>query len=79
MVFNQTYNGRDSKNRRVGFDNEPDFIETPCPDWEENTNNTALTPSSFDSTFRWFHYYDASKKQYPKLSLDGNWGEIDVK
>lgn len=77
MVFNQTYNGRDSKNRRVGFDNEPDFINTPCPDWEEGTNNTTLTPSSFDSTFRWFHYYDASKKQYPKLSLDGNWGEID--
>lgn len=77
LVFNQTYNGRDGKNRRVGFDNEPDFISTPCPDWEESTNNTSLTPSSFDSTFKWFHYFNIKENKYPKLSLDGNWGEID--
>lgn len=77
MVFNQTYNGKDSKNRRVGFENEPDYIDTPCPDWEESTNKTALTPSSFDSTFKWFHYFNIDKKQYPVLSLDGNWGEIE--
>lgn len=43
MVFNQTYNSRDSKNHGVvSFDNEPVSLET-LSDWEENTNNTALT------------------------------------
>ncbi|MEG1839067.1 MAG: hypothetical protein RR220_07245 [Bacteroidaceae bacterium] len=78
LIFNQTYNGKDSNNKKVGFDNVPDFVDRPCPDWEENEEtegSSKLTMELMDKNFKWVHYFDRKAGKYPKLSLKGHWAE----
>lgn len=76
LVFNQYENGKNSSGVRVGFTNEPAYVEQPCTLWgdEEDDAEEALTrANSFNKNFKYSLEFDEATHSYPSLSLEGGW------